>query len=86
MTSDIADLTKQIIEFIQQRFPATQDDLDPDSLLLEGGLVDSLGILDIVEHIELTYTVTIDDDELLADNFSTVAEIAAFVQAKLPTN
>lgn len=83
MTADIADLTTQITGFIHERFPATQDDLTPDAPLLEAGLVDSLGILDIVEHIEETYSVTIDDDELLADNFSSVAEIAAFVHAKL---
>lgn len=83
MTIDTSELTTQITEFINERFPGTRDELEPDAALLEAGLVDSLGILDIVEHVEVTYSVTIDDEELLADNFSTVTEIASLVHSKL---
>ena len=47
------------------------------------GIVDSLGVLDLAEFVEKTYGVQIDDDELLVDNFHSLAAIAALVESKL---
>lgn len=69
--------------FIQQRFPAfTEAEIDDRAPLLEGGAIDSLGLLDLVAHVEETFGIGLDDDELSPENFETVEQLAQFVSAK----
>ena len=55
---------------------------DPDQQLVQSGLVDSTGILEIVSFLESKYGVQTADDELAAENFGSVATIARFVVKK----
>jgi acyl carrier protein len=47
--------------------------------LFEDGFVDSLGLQQILTHIEDQYSIEVDDDDLVPENFETVAGIAALV-------
>lgn len=55
---------------------------DNDSLT-DSGIIDSLGIFRLVSFLEETMGVHIGDHEITQDNFSTIAEIEKFVNAKL---
>jgi acyl carrier protein len=59
-------------------------ELTDDYPLLKNGLIDSVGIAELVEFIENEFGVLLDVDELVADNFETVATIAALVRSKAP--
>lgn len=50
--------------------------------LVESGLVDSTGILEIVTFLESEFGVRTADEELAVDNFGSIATIARFVVAK----
>jgi acyl carrier protein len=69
--------------FILEHFPSSRrrvlDDKDP---LLESGVIDSLGVLDLVAFIETEFKVTVDDEELTPENFQSIARIAAYVEKK----
>ncbi|HET9988038.1 MAG TPA: acyl carrier protein [Kofleriaceae bacterium] len=54
----------------------------PDQPLVQSGLVDSTGILEIVAFLETRFGVHAADEELAAENFGTIAAIAKFVVAK----
>jgi acyl carrier protein len=74
---------EQIKRFIVQQFPlARQRDLDHDDPLLESGILDSLGVLDVVTFLEDELGLTIADDELLPENFHSITSVAAFVERK----
>ena len=68
--------------FIRQRilFDDTAELTDDQEIF--PGIVDSLGVLDLAEFVEKTYGVRIGDDELLVDNFHSLAAIAALVGRK----
>ncbi len=51
--------------------------------LIGGGLVDSLGMEDLIMSLEETFAIRIDDDDLVPDNFETVAAITSFIERKL---
>jgi len=51
--------------------------------LLKCGLVDSLGIGDLIMFLEVTFNMKVDVEEMIPDNFDTVASIAAFVERKM---
>ena len=53
-----------------------------DHPLLDTGLIDSMGILELVSQLEQACGVTIDDDELVPENFNSINNIAALVDQK----
>jgi acyl carrier protein len=53
---------------------------DGDPLFPE--VIDSLGVMEVVDFIEEHYKVTIDEDEMLSDNFRSLEAISALVDRK----
>jgi acyl carrier protein len=77
------DIQARIQHFIMNTFPLARqqrlNDVDP---LLQSGIVDSLGILEIVDFLEKEFHVSIVDEELLPENFESVHTLTAFVVRK----
>jgi acyl carrier protein len=77
-------LRTAIKTFILQNYLFTDDESalgDADSLL-EKGIVDSTGILELVAHLEEEHGVQVLDEEMLPANLDSVDSIVAFVQRK----
>jgi len=77
-------LETEIRAFVVENFLFGQDDetLTAQSSLVESGIIDSMGVAEIVAHIESRYGVTVGDDELVPDNLDSISRIAAFVARK----
>lgn len=77
-------LESEIRAFVVENFLFGQDDeaMNAQSSLVESGIIDSMGVAEIVAHIESRYGVTVGDDELVPDNLDSIARIAAFVARK----
>jgi acyl carrier protein len=58
--------------------------LEPDQDLLAGGLIDSLGVTQLVTFLEDRYGIRVSDDELTPANFCTLESIEGFVSSKQP--
>ena len=72
-----------ISSFVLQSFPLAQKrKFTEDVPLLESGIVDSVGILEIVAFLEREFAIQISDDDLQPENFGSIAGIAAFVEQK----
>jgi acyl carrier protein len=56
--------------------------LTDDDPLLESGIVDSLGVLDIVSFIESDLGVIVEDEDLVRENFGSIRRIAAYIENK----
>ncbi|MGA9543868.1 MAG: acyl carrier protein [Candidatus Sulfotelmatobacter sp.] len=81
--SDVNGIHPSIRSFILKKFPAARKrDLKDDLSLLESGIIDSLGVLDVVGFLEQTFNIKIDDDELTPDNFANINCMVSFVQRK----
>jgi acyl carrier protein len=50
--------------------------------LLESGIIDSLGVLDLVAFMEESFAITILDEELSPENFQTIERLASFIERK----
>ncbi|QDP83208.1 acyl carrier protein [Nocardia otitidiscaviarum] len=57
-------------------------ELSPDDDIFALGLVNSLRALEIVVHVEKTYGITVEVEDLELDNFRSAARAAAFVERK----
>lgn len=56
--------------------------LSNDSSFLEEGIIDSTGILELVNFLESTYSIEVKDEELIPENLDSVENIIAFLQRK----
>jgi acyl carrier protein len=65
------------------RYSGQPSDLSDDSPLLEKEILDSMGIFQVVSFLESEYGIEIDDEDLVPDNFGTIARIALLVDSKL---
>jgi len=63
-------------------FTADQSALGLDDSLLERGIVDSTGMLEIIFFIEEQLGVKVKDEEMIPDNLDGVNKIAAFVSKR----
>jgi acyl carrier protein len=57
---------------------------DTDSFV-ERGIIDSMGILELVKYLETTFAIAVADDELVPENFDSIRNVAAYVRRKLGT-
>jgi acyl carrier protein len=79
-------LNIKIRKFVLDKFPlARKQQIKDSDPLLESGVLDSLGVLDLVSFVELEFSVHVADDELVPENFQTIDRIAAFIASKSST-
>ena len=58
------------------------DSVAHDRDLLEGQVIDSLGIVQLISFLEGKYDIKVDDDDLDPENFRSVDSIVMFVERK----
>jgi acyl carrier protein len=76
-------LNERIRAFLLEKFPlARKRGVTFQDNLLESGILDSLGILDVVAFVEQNFGIILNDDELVPENFQTIERLSAFVQNK----
>jgi acyl carrier protein len=66
---------------MEAHFPLARCFTDDDHLL-ERGIIDSLGILEVVSFVEQEFKLSISDEDLVPDNFRSIASLATFVVSK----
>ncbi len=82
MSSDQA-VEATLREFVSRNFYVPDGQvLGRDESLLDQGIVDSTGILEVVLFLEESYGIEVDDDEIIPENLETLAALAAFVERK----
>lgn len=78
-----AGIPDRIRRFIQDRFArARHRHLGDHDHLLEQGILDSLGVLDVVAFLEEEFGVVLADEELTPEHFQSVVSLAALVASK----
>jgi acyl carrier protein len=76
-------IQEKIRVFIIDNFLFGEDrGLKDESSFLEGGFIDSTGIMQLVAFLEEEYSVVIEDHELLPENLDSINKVTAFVERK----
>lgn len=77
------DTLAKVRAFVIENFYVTETSgLRDDESLMERGVVDSTGVLEVISFVEQTFDLSVSDDELLPENLDSIANIAAFVTRK----
>lgn len=80
------DTTARIHDWVRSTFPlARERAIGVDDSLLDGGIIDSMGTLEVVQFLEDDFGIVVEDEEMVADHFDSVGNIARFVASKCPS-
>ena len=55
------------------------DEVGDNINLLESGIIDSLGLIRLIEYLENVFSVSIPDEEVLAENFESMSAIVELI-------
>jgi acyl carrier protein len=57
-----------------------------DTSFLDEGIVDSTGVVELVLFLEESFGFSVEDNEIVPDNFDSVNRLAIYIQHKLKVN
>lgn len=77
------DYAQAIRDFIVTNFLFGDDsELNENASFIETGIIDSTGILELVNFVEETFGITVADDEFVPENLGSIARIAGYLERK----
>lgn len=76
------DVAGQVRAFIITNFLFNSGSLGDDQSLIDSGIIDSTGVVELVAFLEQSFEIKVADEDLVPENLDSVARIAAFVAAR----
>ncbi|NEU10012.1 acyl carrier protein [Flavihumibacter sp. R14] len=74
---------EKVRQYLIEESMCDPDKLSDDTLIFDQGLLDSMGLLYLVQFLNDEFKVVVNDQELIKENFESVNAIASFVAGKL---
>ena len=72
-------IEEQIVNYLKNH---AGEEVEFDTPLVEDGIIDSMGVMDLIAFIESTYKLDLDMDDLTIENFATITDIKNFILCK----
>lgn len=78
------DIEQKIRQFITDNFLFREDraSLTDDESLLETGVIDSTGVLELVAFLESEFGLAVADAEIVPENLDSISRIVSYVKGK----
>ena len=76
-------IREEIKKYIIEASLEDVEKIKDDTLIFDTGLLDSMGLLFLIEFLNENYQIEVDDEELNPKNFESINSIVAFVEGKL---
>ncbi len=78
------DYLAKILEFFNENFMVEfNGKYTYDDSLLDKGIIDSTGVLEIVTFLENTFGIQVEDEEIIPSNFDSINNINSYLKKKL---
>lgn len=82
---DKDEIKDKLRKFIEDNYllSAGVDSFEDDDSFLEKGIIDSTGVLELLEFLEETFQIAVEDEEVIPDNLDTLNCLTVYVRDKL---
>ena len=79
------DIKEKIKTFIVKNFLKGDESktFDNDTSFLQEGIIDSVGVMELVAFLETTFSFRVEDEEIIPANLDSVNQLVVYVQSKL---
>lgn len=80
--------TLALRHFILENYLFTDDEseLTNDASFLEQGILDSMGILELIDFLKEQFNVVVDDDEMVPDNLDSIDNLMQYLDGKVSSS
>jgi acyl carrier protein len=86
-TSAIVLVREQVRDFVCTNFLFNSAaPVDDDSSLMEQGIIDETGVLELVMFVEETYGIQVDEVDLIPENFDSIGRISSYIADRLASH
>ncbi|MBX2814596.1 MAG: acyl carrier protein [Saprospiraceae bacterium] len=75
-------MREELIAYLETEILHGEEEVLAEDDLLGSGLVDSMGMMKFIAHIEEEYEITIPPQDLVIENFMTIAAIEEYVKGR----
>ena len=75
-------IQEKVKKYIVEASLSDSSKINDDTQIFESGLLDSMGLLFLIEFLKENFNVDVNDDELNPQNFESINSIVAFVSNK----
>ena len=84
MGEKLMDAKTQVREYIVENFLfGDEEPLTSDSMsLLDGGIIDSVGVMELVAFLEQDFEIAVADDDLVPENLDSVDNLVSYITRK----
>ncbi len=77
------DILKILLEFICRNFMVDEEEVPLDKSLIDTGIIDSIGLIEISTFITRQFNINIMEDDLTRENFGSVLKIVDFIKRQI---
>ena len=77
------DIEQEIRTFVTQNFLMGSSEALNDDAPLLGNVIDSTGVIELIVFVQERFTISVEDEEVMTDNFGSVKNVVAFIEKKL---
>lgn len=74
---------KKLLGFIADNFQVEEGEINLENSLIDEGIIDSFGLIEIANFIDEEFGFTIKEDDMHFENFGSVTKIANFICRKI---
>lgn len=79
----MSDTKEKVRAFIVENFMFGNDEgLSDDTSFLEQGIIDSTGVLELVDFLEEAFSIKVDDEELIPENLDSIQNLVVYLSKK----
>ena len=72
-------IQEQLLDFLCRQFFVDPEDIEIDKSLVDTGIIDSMGLIEIASYIKKTYEFTVTKENMNRQNFGSVLKIVDFI-------
>jgi acyl carrier protein len=78
----MTDNKEKIRQFLLEKLARAKKikQIDDQDNLIESGIIDSLGIMQLVAYLEDTFTVKVKDEDIVPENFESIDIITSYIE------
>ena len=77
------EIRQKLLNFICETFFVEEDEIDLDNSMIDDGIIDSFGLVEISAFLQRTFSIIIVEEEMIRENFGSVNKITTFTQSKM---
>ena len=76
-------IQKELIDFLCLQFYVEKEDIELDESLVDEGIIDSMGLIEIAAFIKEQYNIEVTEEQMTKTNFGSVLKIVDFISIEL---